>query len=93
MNIPDEPDRPVCAAHGPLTWLYGKSKQGYRWISFTFEPDRRLLPHVCDDPDLPQVRWFPSEVVAERAHRGAALARAVLAGENPFITEEEERRG
>jgi len=93
LTIEDKPDRPVCAQHGPLRWGYfTDTKQGPRWVSFTFVEGGRLEPHVCDDPDPTPIRWAPSDAVAARAHAGADLARRVLAGENPF-TEEEQRRG
>lgn len=93
IQIDEKPDRPVCAAHGPLRWgWFPETRQGARWVSFTFAEDGALVPHVCDDPDRPAVRWTPSETVAATAQRGAALVRAVLAGQSPF-TEEEERRG
>lgn len=88
ITIDEKPDRPVCAAHGPLRWGYfTDTKQGARWVSFTFLPGGLLEPHVCDDPGRPPLRWAPSEAVADSAHRGAALARAVLAGDNPFTEE------
>ena len=88
MEIPDEPDRPVCAQHGPLKWGYFTStRQGARWVSFIFDESGHLEPHRCDDPARPPIRWEPSEAVAETARAGAALARRVLAGENPFNEE------
>jgi hypothetical protein len=93
ITIEEKPDRPVCAAHGPLRWgWFPDTKQGARWVSFTLEPGGVLAPHVCDNPDQAPIRWQPDPVVAERARRGRALADAVLAGDNPF-TEEEERHG
>lgn len=93
LTIEDKPERPVCSIHGPLRWgWFTDTKQGARWVSFTFTDAGTLDPHVCDDPDRSPVRWQPDPVVAERAHRGRALVDAVLAGENPF-TEEEEHRG
>jgi hypothetical protein len=55
------------------------------------EPEMRLQVHRCDlrDPFMP---WEPNPVVAEAAHRGNALVRRVLAGDNPF-TEEEQPNG
>jgi hypothetical protein len=92
ITIEEKPDRPVCASHGPLRWgWFPDTRQGARWVSFTFTENGALAPHVCDDPERPQMRWFPSDAVAATAHRGAALARAVLAGEDPF-NEKEERR-
>jgi len=86
ITIEDKPDRPICAQHGPLKWGYfTDTKQGARWVSFTFVDGGRLEPHVCDDPDPTPVRWAPSDAVAARARAGADLARRVLAGENPFI--------
>ena len=92
LTIEDKPDRPVCAQHGPLRWGYfTDTRQGARWVSFTFEAvdglDAVLVPHICDDPGKPPTRWEPDPAVAERARRGNAPARRVLAGENPFTEE------
>jgi hypothetical protein len=88
IEIEDKPDRPVCASHGPLKWGYfTDTKQGARWVSFVFDEAGHLEPHVCDDPSRPPPKWMPDEQVAEAAHRGAALVRAVLAGDNPFTEE------
>jgi hypothetical protein len=89
MEIEDKPSRPVCSVHGPLRWgWFTDTKQGARWVSFTHETvgvfGAVLVPHVCDDPGQPAVRWEPSETVAATARRGAHLARQVLAGANPF---------
>lgn len=93
IEIADKPDRPVCATHGPLRWgWFPETRQGPRWVSFTFDDSGALVPHVCDDPERPAIRWAPSETVAETAHRGAELARRVLAGEDPF-TEKETTNG
>lgn len=87
IEIEDKPDRPVCSTHGPLRWGYfTDTRQGARWVSFTFEPGGLLVPHLCDNRDVP-ASWRPDPAVAERTHRGAALASAVLKGENPFIEE------
>lgn len=95
LSIPEEPDRPICAAHGPLTWGYFTgTKQGPRWASWTHETvpglGAVLVPHVCDNPDAPRTRWQPDPAVAERAHRGADLGRRVLAGEDPFTEKEQQ---
>lgn len=92
MEIDAKPDKPVCSVHGPLRWGYfTDTKQGARWVSFTLEKVDDLgpvmVPHVCDHPDPSPTRWEPSPVVAETAHRGAELARRVLAGDNPFTEE------
>lgn len=102
LTIEDKPDRPVCATHGVLKWGYfTDTKQGARWVSWTYETVAGfgpvLVPHVCDDPDR-TVRWQPDPKIAERAHRGAALASSILAGEDPDaatqkLNEKEEHRG
>jgi hypothetical protein len=80
LSIEDPPERPVCSMHGPLKWGYfTDTKQGARWVSFTFEAGGVLVPHVCDNPDPTPIRWSPSEAVAETARRGRAFADAVLA--------------
>jgi hypothetical protein len=90
IQIEEKPDRPVCATHGPLRWgWFPETRQGARWVSFVFTEDGALSPHICDDPARPLPKWMPDEQVAETAHRGAALVRAVLAGENPFDEEEQ----
>jgi hypothetical protein len=90
IEIEDKPARPICSTHGPLRWGYfTDTKQGARWVSFVFDESGHLEPHVCDDPGRPPIRWEPSEVVAQTAQRGAALARAVLAGDNPFTEEKD----
>lgn len=93
LSIDDPPERPICSIHGPLEWGYFPgTKQGARWVSWTHEmvPEfgAVLVPHQCDSPGKPPVRWEPSEAVAETARTGAALARRVLAGEDPFNDEE-----
>lgn len=98
MEIPDEPDRPVCSVHGALTWgFFTTTKQGARWASWTHETvtglGAVLVPHVCDDPGKPPARWEPDPLVAERAHRGNALVRRVLAGEDPFNDKEKPDHG
>lgn len=92
LSIEDPPERPVCSIHGPLEWGYfTATKQGARWVSWTHETvpglGPVLVPHRCDSPDKQPARWQPSEAVAESAHRGADLARRVLAGDNPFNEE------
>lgn len=84
LTIDEPPPRPVCAQHGRLEWGYFlDTKRGPRWVSWTHDTvpvlGAVLVPHVCDDPDAPPVRWKPDPVIAERAHRGRAHADAVLA--------------
>jgi hypothetical protein len=68
MDIPDPPDRPVCAGHGPLKWgWFPTTKQGPRWVSFTVGEGGVLVPHLCDDPER-GARWQPDELVAARSH-------------------------
>lgn len=93
VTIEDKPERPVCSIHGPLCWgWFPDTRQGARWVSWTVETvddlGSVLVPHLCDNPDRPPTRWEPDPVNAERSHRGAALARQVLAGNNPFTDEE-----
>lgn len=90
IEIPDEPDRPVCAQHGPLKWGYFTgTKQGARWVSFVFDEVGHLEPHVCDDPERPAPRWQPDDVVAERAKKYADEIRVQLG----WMAPEEESRG
>jgi hypothetical protein len=91
MDIPNPPDRPICASHGPLKWGYfPDTKQGPRWCSFWLD-DGRLVPHVCDDPER-DIRWQPDEVIAERARHHAGEIRALLAERYPkSITREGNR--
>lgn len=89
LTIPDKPDRPVCSVHGPLRWgWFDDTKQGARWVSWTHETvpvfGAVLVPHLCDSPDKPPLRWEPSAEVAATSRAGAELARRVLAGDNPF---------
>jgi len=84
LTIEEKPDRPVCSIHGPLRWgWFTDTRQGARWVSWTHETvpgfGAVLVPHVCDDPRQPAVRWTPDPLVAERAHRGNALVREALA--------------
>jgi hypothetical protein len=93
LTIDDPPERPVCSIHGALTWGYFTgTRQGARWASWTHETvpglGAVLVPHVCDNPDAPPARWKPDPAIAERAARGNALARRVLAGEDPFTEKE-----
>lgn len=91
LTIPDRPDRPICSTHGPLRWgWFTDTRQGARWVSFTFDPGGVLVPHVCDNPEPTPTRWQPDPVVAERAHRGRALVDAALAGQE--LIEKEDRR-
>lgn len=97
ITIEDKPDRPICSIHGPLRWgWFTDTKQGARWVSWTHETvpvfGAVLVPHVCDNPDPTPARWAPSEAVAAAAHRGADLARRVLAGDNPFTEEKTDER-
>ncbi len=92
LTIENKPARPVCSIHGPLRWgWFNDTKQGERWVSFNIETvpvfGAVFVPHVCDNPGKPPVRWEPSAAVAETARTGAALARRVLAGEDPFNEE------
>jgi hypothetical protein len=83
MDIPDPPDRPICAGHGPLKWgFFPATLQGPRWVSFTIGDGGALLPHICDDPDRGP-RWQPDEVIAERSIRRAGEIRALLAERYP----------
>lgn len=89
LTIEDKPNRPVCSIHGPVRWgFFTDTKQGDRWVSFTFAdvPDLGvvLVPHSCTGQGPAPVRWEPDPAVAERAHRGNELVRRVLAGDNPF---------
>lgn len=84
LTIDEKPDRPICAQHGPLRWGYfTDTKQGPRWVSWTHETvpglGAVLVPHVCDNPDAPPVRWKPDPEVAARARLGAALAAKTIA--------------
>jgi hypothetical protein len=73
MDIPNPPDRPICAAHGPLKWgWFPATLQGARWVSFIVGDGGVLKPHVCDDPER-GVRWLPAEVIAERSKLHAEL--------------------
>lgn len=91
IEIPDPPDRPVCSTHGRLRWgWFPDTRQGPRWVSFYTGEGRVLVPHVCFDHSPVPVRWEPSPELAATARKGAALARATLAGDNPF-TEETDR--
>jgi hypothetical protein len=73
-----------------LKWGYfTETKKGPRWVSFVFDEDGKLDPHVCDDPDPTPIRWSPSEEVAERARRGRAFVDAtVAAAKAQKLTEE-----
>jgi hypothetical protein len=73
----------------PLVWVYAARTK--RWVAMVAESEMRLQVHRCDQRN-PAPRWKPDPVIAESAHRGNALARRVLSGDNPF-TEEEERHG
>lgn len=84
MEIPDPPERPVCLdCSRPLLWLY--SARTGRWVAFLVEDRNTLTVHTCSTGDRSSWRghrWEPATPErAERAHRGAALARAALAGE------------
>jgi hypothetical protein len=83
MDIPEPPDRPICAGHGPLKWgFFPATLQGPRWVAFTIGEGGVLVPHVCDDPDRGP-RWQPDEVIAERARHHAGEIRALLAERYP----------
>jgi hypothetical protein len=85
IEIDEPPDKPVCSTCGPLLWgWFPKAKPAPRWVDFTLD-DGRLIPHRCTRRST--TRWTPSPEMAATAHRGAALARQVLAGETT-ITEE-----
>jgi hypothetical protein len=86
IEIPDPPTKPVCAACGPLTWLWSHRRSA--WFSFTGTPgDREVLRvHHCQDGDrlpswrdVPDPNADPDPAHAERTRRGAALVRAALA--------------
>jgi hypothetical protein len=82
--IDDPPPRPVCSIHGALEWGYFPgARKGPRWVSWTHEVvpvfGAVLVPHVCDNPDAPPVRWKPDPAIAERSARGNALVRETLA--------------
>ena len=90
LTIEDPPERPICTmCMTPLVWIFPARTK--RWVAMVAEAGMRLEVHICDQRD-PRKPWEPSPEVAESAHRGNALVRRVLAGENPFI-EQEERRG
>jgi hypothetical protein len=83
IEIPDAPDRPICAGCNELlTWLF--SARTKRWVAFITLVGHRLEPHTCDDrrPSL----WRPDPAAARRNQRGRQLVEAALAGED--ITEE-----
>jgi hypothetical protein len=82
-EIPDPPNRPVCAAHGPLTWLWSARKQA--WFSFVGDPsDREVLRlHHCTDTDrLPSWRDDLPPADPERNARGKAMVLAAIAKPN-----------
>jgi hypothetical protein len=88
MDIPNPPDRPICAAHGPLKWgWFADTKQGARWVSFTIGEGGVLAPHVCDNPGSPAPRWQPDEAIAARAHEHADLIRERFGWPKRTITE------
>lgn len=96
LTIDEKPDRPVCSIHGPLRWgWFTDTKQGARWVSFNVETappfGAVLVPHVCDNPDAPPVRWKPDPAVAERARLGAALAAETIAAAKAKSSTEKER--
>jgi hypothetical protein len=83
MQIPDPPDRPICAACNELLVHLYSARRG-AWIAFVTLAGHRLKPHECDDrrPGL----WRPDPFAARRNARGRALVDAALAGRP--ITEE-----
>lgn len=86
MEIPDPPERPVCLdCNRALLWLYSARKS--RWFAVVVEDANRLTVHTCQAGDRSSWRgtaWTPATPErAERAHRGAALVRAALTGQNP----------
>jgi hypothetical protein len=92
MDIPDPPDRPVCARCGPLKWgWFPATRQGARWVSFTIGDEGVLAPHPCGSSDAPAIRWEPDEQVAERAKLRADLIREQLGIPKKHIAEGEVR--
>lgn len=86
LSIDDPPERPVCTGcMTPLVWIFPARTK--RWVAMIAEAGMRLEVHRCDQRD-PYQPWEPNPEVAERARRGNALARRVLAGEDPFNEEE-----
>lgn len=89
MEIPDPPERPVCVdCSRALLWLF--SARTNRWVAFVVADSNTLTVHTCSADDRPGwrgMRWEPATPErAERAHRGAALARAALTGDQPAET-------
>jgi hypothetical protein len=86
LSIEDPPERPVCSScMTPLVWIFPARTK--RWVAMVAAPGMSLEVHICDQRD-PRLPWKPNPEVAESAHRGNALARRVLRGDNPFIDEE-----
>lgn len=87
MEIPDQPDRPICTAcMSPLVWLWSPRKD---WIAFVTEPTDdgpRLALHHCDRPASTLGRTKPDPDVATRSRkRMAEIRRAKGWGPNPLL--------
>jgi hypothetical protein len=94
IEIEHPPTIAACSTcMSPLTWIY-VFHLGRTVAAVPVDgPDRFTFRlHLCGASPM-QAQWRYAETQPpEVRQRGAALARAVLAGDNPF-TEEEERHG
>ncbi len=85
MEIPEPPDRPICAGCNELlVWLYSARKAD--WIAFITLTEHRLQPHLCDKRF--KRLWSPDPTIVRRSRRGRALANQMIAQGKTTITEE-----
>lgn len=85
MEIPEPPDRPICAGCNELlVWLYSARKA--RWVAFVVLTEHRLQPHLCDQ----RIKrlWSPDPTIVRRNRRGRALANHLIATKGKTFTEE-----
>lgn len=90
IEIENPPDTRACSTcMSPLTWIYVFHLDRTVAAVPVAGPDRFTFRlHLCDASPV-QAQWRYAETQPpEVRERGAALARAVLAGENPFTDEE-----
>jgi hypothetical protein len=86
LTIDDPPERPVCTGcMSPLVWVFPARTR--RWVAMVAESEMRLQVHQCDQRDPSPVRWVPDPERAERAARGSAFAREILAAKAQERTE------